>query len=551
MPIRFACRICAAKLEVTDAQAGAWCSCTHCGRRLRVPTLGAQALPDVQPTGRVGVIRLALAATVFVAALLLAGAVPRTALLVCLGVGGVSAFALLAPRPHPFLLAALNFGTVTTRLRLALLLGCAILVGSFAAVRVVGERQVATANRLAAAKTRQAQAAADDGRFAEAERLLTEVLAVPRADDTAAAESLLADIRRKQAVRQRLAAEEEAVNLLLGAERAVEEKRVAEAAQLLRQYVAHPHATAKGRAEQVLAEIEVATSDTQALRTLEGMTDDQFVEWEQKGRPAVGPPVNNPALAALYRETLGRNAAEAKRRREEARLARLALAEKERREAEELKRREAEERAKREAEAGRKVIPYAIIKREELGTAKLAFDVRVDLIDGRLPSADELLAVAQDIHSKEKRRHENNFIDFHRPGKHGGTVCFATGHHLPPVIQMLPEDPTAEPLPAATRQKVEAAYNATVKRSPKVAKSELEFQGGGVYVRIDLARGATERDAIALATAYYKAAPLRDVFHDVTVWDSAGQQLGFAENEEDGKVYWEPLDLKRERQRIR
>ena len=77
-----------------------------------------------------------------------------------------------------------------------------------------------------------------------------------------------------------------------------------------------------------------------------------------------------------------------------------------------------------------KLIDYTVINRNELGNIKLSYDLRVDLVNGRLPTADELEAVSRYLHRKEKR-HDRTFVTFYLPGMEVGAGAFATAHHDP------------------------------------------------------------------------------------------------------------------------
>lgn len=77
-----------------------------------------------------------------------------------------------------------------------------------------------------------------------------------------------------------------------------------------------------------------------------------------------------------------------------------------------------------------KLINYTVIKRDELGDMKLSYDIRVGLVNERLPTADELEAVSRYLHRKEKR-HDRTFVAFYLPGMEVGAGAFATAHHNP------------------------------------------------------------------------------------------------------------------------
>ncbi|MEE9296503.1 MAG: hypothetical protein V3W34_16285 [Phycisphaerae bacterium] len=83
-----------------------------------------------------------------------------------------------------------------------------------------------------------------------------------------------------------------------------------------------------------------------------------------------------------------------------------------------------------DAAAEEKLIPYTIIKRDELGSIKVSFDLRIDLVDERLPTKQELEAVSRHLHSKEKV-HERTFVLFYLPGMKVDAGAFARAHHNP------------------------------------------------------------------------------------------------------------------------
>ncbi len=90
-----------------------------------------------------------------------------------------------------------------------------------------------------------------------------------------------------------------------------------------------------------------------------------------------------------------------------------------------------------------KRIPYGIIKRSEMGTAKASYNLRVDLVGGRLPTKDELGAISRHLRDFNKR-YERLFVTFYLPDMVVDDGAFAPAHHNPDlkvIIQpfMLPE----------------------------------------------------------------------------------------------------------------
>jgi hypothetical protein len=76
------------------------------------------------------------------------------------------------------------------------------------------------------------------------------------------------------------------------------------------------------------------------------------------------------------------------------------------------------------------LIPYTLIETSESGSAKISFDVLVDLVEGRLPSEAELVAVSQHL-KDEAGPHERTFVLFYLPGMVVDSGAFATAHHNP------------------------------------------------------------------------------------------------------------------------
>jgi hypothetical protein len=75
------------------------------------------------------------------------------------------------------------------------------------------------------------------------------------------------------------------------------------------------------------------------------------------------------------------------------------------------------------------LIPYKVLHREEMGDQKLSIDVRVDLVDGRLPTKAELGAISMQL--VKGQRHKRKFVGFYLPGMKIDAGSFATAHHLP------------------------------------------------------------------------------------------------------------------------
>ena len=75
-------------------------------------------------------------------------------------------------------------------------------------------------------------------------------------------------------------------------------------------------------------------------------------------------------------------------------------------------------------------IPYTVINREEFLDYKVSYDLRVDLVNGRLPTRRELAATSVRIRSKETG-YRRVFICFYLPDMEVDTGAFATAHWTP------------------------------------------------------------------------------------------------------------------------
>lgn len=80
--------------------------------------------------------------------------------------------------------------------------------------------------------------------------------------------------------------------------------------------------------------------------------------------------------------------------------------------------------------AENELIPYEILKRSEMGSAKLSLDIEVPLIEERLPTAEEFGAISQHL-VEQSSGHERTFISFYLPGMEVGAGAYATAHHNP------------------------------------------------------------------------------------------------------------------------
>ncbi len=76
------------------------------------------------------------------------------------------------------------------------------------------------------------------------------------------------------------------------------------------------------------------------------------------------------------------------------------------------------------------LIPFKIWNREEVGSAKVSFDVAVPIIDDRLPTKQELGSISKYLVSNESK-HDQSFVSFYLPEMQVGAGAFATAHHNP------------------------------------------------------------------------------------------------------------------------
>ncbi len=79
---------------------------------------------------------------------------------------------------------------------------------------------------------------------------------------------------------------------------------------------------------------------------------------------------------------------------------------------------------------GLKIISYKVIKKDELRSIKLSFDIEVNLVNGRLPNKQELGELSNYLISKEKS-HDRTFVVFYLPGMEVDSGGYATAHHNP------------------------------------------------------------------------------------------------------------------------
>jgi len=176
--------------------------------------------------------------------------------------------------------------------------------------------------RIDAANTevREAVKGADgwlkQGGAQEAENVEQRLIVAMAANDVsekANADAVLETVRTRRA---ELAAD----SIFDSAKTRLDAKAIDEAVALLQQYVADPHATKKPEAEELLADCDLATSETAALQTLMALSDEQFVQFSDTGKLDDGE-ISHPVLLEIQATTLRRNLEAANQRREENKLA--------------------------------------------------------------------------------------------------------------------------------------------------------------------------------------------------------------------------------------
>ena len=142
-----------------------------------------------------------------------------------------------------------------------------------------------------------------------------------RLEETQKAEQVrLEEVRKAEQIRlekARLAkVRKQAAALLTNAKRQIQAGQFADAATLLRQYVADPATTIKAEARRLLSEVETATLDMLAFNDLVAMTEEQFNQTKVSGVINDGK-VTHPLLLEVRTETIQRNLNKAEQRRHE------------------------------------------------------------------------------------------------------------------------------------------------------------------------------------------------------------------------------------------
>ena len=76
-------------------------------------------------------------------------------------------------------------------------------------------------------------------------------------------------------------------------------------------------------------------------------------------------------------------------------------------------------------------INYSVIQSTECLRERISFDVRVNLVDGRLPTKEQLAAVSKALREGMGKRYERMFVCFYLPGMVVDAGAFATAHYRP------------------------------------------------------------------------------------------------------------------------
>ncbi len=91
----------------------------------------------------------------------------------------------------------------------------------------------------------------------------------------------------------------------------------------------------------------------------------------------------------------------------------------------------AKKSSERKVDENSALIPFRIMSLEEIKGKKISFDVHVDLIDGKLPTKDQLAAISNGL--VKDLKHERKFVGFYLPEMKIDQGYFATAHHLPKI----------------------------------------------------------------------------------------------------------------------
>jgi len=151
------------------------------------------------------------------------------------------------------------------------------------------------------------------------ERQLTESLASELATEKTEGETMLKQVRQRRTKLSEMVRtqglQRKASAVLDKAKRQIDGKEGTEAITSLREYLADPYATSKVEAQRLLAEAEIAVSDTLTIDSLVTLNDTAFNRAKDNGT-IDDRKVAYPGLLAIRQETIQRNLDKARQRRQ-------------------------------------------------------------------------------------------------------------------------------------------------------------------------------------------------------------------------------------------
>jgi hypothetical protein len=167
-------------------------------------------------------------------------------------------------------------------------------------------KEEARANQAVAALIAKAHAELSRQRFYEAESVLQTALATERATDLDEARALLTYTRREQTA-----------ELLRAAESTLANRQPAQALDLLQRYLRDPYAIERGRAANLKAQLELATSDDRAVALLQKLSHAELADFVQTGTLTDLGDITHPDVRAIYMDRLRCNLETELRRRQD------------------------------------------------------------------------------------------------------------------------------------------------------------------------------------------------------------------------------------------
>ena len=189
----------------------------------------------------------------------------------------------------------------------------ALPIGALVVAHEIKTARIETANQEVRQVVEQAQRWIRDGKLADADELERQLNAAQASAVATDKDSVAPTLSKLQNVK----AERQAAQLLASAVDAVALKQFEKSQGLLWKYLADEHATEKKKAETLLADISLATSDEESLKTLLAVDDNSFASFTNGDFHAVV--LSQPALTETHIATLKHNLAEATRQREDVR----------------------------------------------------------------------------------------------------------------------------------------------------------------------------------------------------------------------------------------